>query len=90
MQGPIEVLGPDNIWNEPEPDLAVFALTEGDEWPRHPRADELLLVVEVSDSSLRQDSVAKGSLYARSSVPCSPRAIPLRVRPSNASITETQ
>lgn len=68
VQGPIEVLGPDNEWNEPEPDLAVLS-AEGEYRSRHPRADELSLVVEVSDSSYRQDSLVKRKLYARSLVP---------------------
>ena len=36
---------------------------------RHPRGDELLLAVEVADSSSRQDLTTKRDLYARAGAP---------------------
>jgi len=47
--------------NEPEPDLAVIgvARTKG----RHP--ETAILVIEVSDDSLRKDRTVKAALYAR-------------------------
>jgi hypothetical protein len=56
MQLPIEVRPGDSDWSLPEPDIAVLAETGGEYGKRHPRGDELLLVVEVADTSLRQDS----------------------------------
>ncbi len=48
----------------PEPDLAVLEIDE-----LRQASDEPLLVVEVSDSSLRYDRLTKARLYARHGVP---------------------
>lgn len=69
VQLPIELIGKDGDWSEPEPDVAVTASAAREYGPRHPRADELSLIVEISDSSFRQDSIVKRDLYARSFVP---------------------
>jgi Uma2 family endonuclease len=53
----------------PEPDLAIVRGQPSDYLSRHPSADDLLLVVEVSDSSLLFDRTAKLRLYARHAVP---------------------
>jgi Uma2 family endonuclease len=59
MQGPIDL----GLHSEPEPDVAVV-LGKRDDFSRaHPKA--AVLVVEVSDSTLRSDRARKGSLYAR-------------------------
>ena len=76
-QLPIELAGPDAAWNEPEPDITVFAEAKAAYQRRHPRSDETILVIEVADSTvieladgtLRQDSERKRSLYARGGVP---------------------
>lgn len=68
MQLPIELQSGDSDWSLPEPDLAVLAEAGGDYGKRHPSGDELLLVVEVADTSLRQDLITKRDLYARASV----------------------
>jgi Uma2 family endonuclease len=68
IQSPVEVRSGDSDWSLPEPDLAVLAETSGEYAKRHPRGDELLLVVEVADASLRQDLTTKRDLYARASV----------------------
>jgi Uma2 family endonuclease len=68
MQLPIEVQPGDSNWSLPEPDLAVLAETGREYGKRHPRGDELLLVVEVADTSLLQDLTIKRDLYARASV----------------------
>lgn len=55
--------------SEPEPD---FALVRGDESTyasRHPGPNDIGLLVEVSDSSLRIDRHDKGSIYAQNSIP---------------------
>ena len=51
----------------PEPDLAVVTLAV-EEQERHPRADETLLIVEVSDTSVARD-VSKGGIYATAGAP---------------------
>lgn len=61
-QGPLTFL-PDS---EPEPDLAVVRLAETRR-DRHPST--ALLVIEVSDSTLRKDRSVKSALYARAGIP---------------------
>ena len=53
--------------SEPEPDLAVVRGSIRDYADGHP--SEALLIVEVSDSSLRHDSVRKLAAYARNGIP---------------------
>jgi Uma2 family endonuclease len=55
-------------YNEPEPDLALADLTKFD-GKRHPRPEEILLLVEVSDSTLKYDRDTKLALYAESKIP---------------------
>jgi len=62
MQGPIE-LGPHS---EPEPDVALVAGAWTEYASQHPQT--AVLLVEVSDSSLRYDRTRKASLYARASI----------------------
>ncbi len=50
--------------NEPEPDGAVVVGDVNDQFRRHPEPHSLLLVVEVSDSSLDRDLGDKYRLYA--------------------------
>lgn len=50
---------------EPEPDVAIAPGTPLDYAEHHPRADELLLAVEVSDSTLVKDRGPKLASYAR-------------------------
>jgi Uma2 family endonuclease len=68
-QLPIEVASEDRERNEPEPDCAVPAEPGQAYVERHPRGDELLLLVEVSDTTSRFDRIVKSGLYARASVP---------------------
>jgi hypothetical protein len=50
--------------DEPEPDICVVSGTPGDERHRHPTPDELVLLVEVADSSLDYDRGEKLEAYA--------------------------
>ncbi len=50
-------------FNEPEPDLVLADLTKYD-GSRHPRPNETLIVIEVSDASLKYDRETKLQLYA--------------------------
>lgn len=68
-QVPIEAGAQDRQWSLPEPDVAVLAEAKREYESRHPRGDELLLVIEVADSSVRYDSTIKRDLYARAGVP---------------------
>ncbi len=67
-QLPVEVRGQDGNWSLPEPDIAVMADDKAELAKRHPRSDELLLLIEVADSSARFDLGDKRDLYARAGV----------------------
>jgi Uma2 family endonuclease len=55
-------------WSMPQPDAALLRW-RGDHYAdAHPRPDDLLLAVEVADSSLRYDRETKRPLYARAGV----------------------
>jgi Uma2 family endonuclease len=55
--------------SEPEPDLAVVDGVPEDFELEHPSASQTRLVVEVSDSSLRQDLGVKLRIYAGGGIP---------------------
>jgi Uma2 family endonuclease len=69
VQLPIEVAPDDQQRSEPEPGIAVLNALLPDYSQRHPRGDELTLVVEIADSSSRFDLATKVALYARAGVP---------------------
>ena len=64
IQNPI-VLPPNS---EPEPDVALLQPHPDGYAARHPRADEVLLVVEVADSSLTFDQEVKVPIYAQAGI----------------------
>ncbi len=68
QEAPIDVRPEDNPTSDPEPDIVVLA-TSLDDLGRRPRAEDLLLVVEVSDSTLELDLSVKCRLYARAAIP---------------------
>ena len=55
-------------FDEPAPDAVLADLTKYD-GKRHPRPEEVLLVVEVADSTLEYDRDVKLSLYAEAGIP---------------------
>lgn len=55
--------------SEPEPDLAVVRGDRKVFRQRHPRPDEIGLVVEVSESTLRRDRITKQRIYSRAGIP---------------------
>ncbi|MCA9137544.1 MAG: Uma2 family endonuclease [Planctomycetales bacterium] len=61
-QGPVSWSG-----NEPEPDLTILAAGT-DPTDRHPRPDECLLVIEVSDTSLSKDREIKLPAYQKAGI----------------------
>lgn len=63
-QDPIRL---DNF-SEPEPDLAIVKGTILDYAEQHPVPDDIYLVIEVADSTLKQDCQVKDKLYARSNI----------------------
>ena len=54
--------------SEPEPDLVLAQLQTDNYASGHPEPDEILLVVEVSDSTLRYDQEVKSKLYAEAGI----------------------
>jgi Uma2 family endonuclease len=69
VQLPIEVSPSDRERSLPEPDLSVLAEWKPEFARRHPRGDELLLAIEVSDSTANFDLSRKAMLYAAAGVP---------------------
>jgi Uma2 family endonuclease len=64
----IDVAPADNPINEPEPDVIVFRRAGGAYSYSIPQPDDVALVVEVSDSTLRFDLTVKAALYARAGI----------------------
>ncbi|MDW3194117.1 MAG: Uma2 family endonuclease [Cytophagales bacterium] len=70
VDGPFEIIVQDPIvlsdHSEPEPDLAITNKTDGFE---HPKAQDVVLVIEVADTSLLYDTTTKLELYAAEAIP---------------------
>jgi Uma2 family endonuclease len=62
---PMDVAPEDNPTNEPSPDLIVLRPDYGDPWTAVPQAQDVLLAVEVCDTTLEFHSRVKAGLYAR-------------------------
>ena len=56
-------------YSEPQPDLAVVAAREDFYAARHPVPSDTLLLIEVSETTLRYDQQIKAALYARHGIP---------------------
>jgi Uma2 family endonuclease len=69
VQLPVEAAAAERERTLPEPDMAVLIESKADYRRRHPRGDELLLAVEVADTTVRYDATMKRDLYARAGVP---------------------
>ncbi|MDQ3152407.1 MAG: Uma2 family endonuclease, partial [Actinomycetota bacterium] len=54
--------------SEPQPDLVVASFRRDFYQSAHPTAEDVLLVIEVADSSLRIDRAIKLPIYARQSI----------------------
>jgi Uma2 family endonuclease len=63
IQNPLRI----SDYNEPEPDIVLSDLTKYD-GKRHPRPEETLLVIEVSDTTLKYDRDVKLPLYAEAGI----------------------
>lgn len=55
--------------NEPEPDIAVIQGSVDDFATRHPGPADVLMTIEIADSSLRRDRSTKQRLYAEAGIP---------------------
>jgi Uma2 family endonuclease len=56
-------------WSQPEPDLWLAAYRPDLYASGHPVADDILLIVEVADSSMEKDARVKLPLYSQAKVP---------------------
>lgn len=54
--------------SEPEPDIVIARLREDDYLESHPQPEDIILVIEVSDSTLERDREMKLPLYAESNI----------------------
>ena len=57
-----------SLRSEPQPDFAIVKAKEGG-YRKHPHPRDVLLLVEVSDSTLRYDLGKRASLYAAHGIP---------------------
>jgi Uma2 family endonuclease len=69
VRSALETAQADREFSLPEPDLSILAEARPEYWQRLVRGDETVLVVEVADTSLRQDTTVKRGLYGRAGVP---------------------
>jgi Uma2 family endonuclease len=91
IQGPVRLMGR----SEPEPDVAILEPRE-DFYARDlPAPENVLLLVEVSDTTLRYDREVKLPLYARAGVPetwivdLSAETVEVHSRPATGEYRET-
>jgi Uma2 family endonuclease len=57
-----------NNSSEPEPDLAIVKGNALDYMEQHPQPQDIYLVVEVADSTLKQDCEVKDKIYAQAGI----------------------
>jgi len=65
VQNPVQL----DDYSEPQPDIAVLKRRDDFYRRAHPRPEDVLLVIEVSDSPLEYDRKVKTPLYAGAGIP---------------------
>jgi Uma2 family endonuclease len=55
--------------SEPEPDFAIVRLQENRYRDRHPYPQDVLLLIEMADSTVKRDRDYKTPIYARAAIP---------------------
>lgn len=65
IQNPLRI----NTYSEPEPDIVVARYRADSYTENHPTPEDVLLVIEVADSSLHYDRQVKVPLYAQAGIP---------------------
>jgi Uma2 family endonuclease len=55
--------------SEPEPDIAVIRGDRRQYPDRHPGAEDIAMIIEISDSTLQRDRTIKKRIYARAGIP---------------------
>lgn len=58
-----------NDRTEPQPDISLVRSRPDGYGRRHPQGEDILLVIEVGESSVSYDRIKKGRLYSRSWIP---------------------
>ena len=66
-ESPNDVAKDDNLCNEPEPDLKVLR-EPSEKYSSNPQPEDILLAIEISDSTVRFDLGVKAKLYARAGI----------------------
>ena len=66
IQEPVSI---PELMTEPEPDLVISRESGTVLDERHPYPEDILLLIEVSDSSLTYDRTRKGAIYAQAGIP---------------------
>lgn len=56
-------------YSEPEPDIAILKHRDDFYAGKFPSSEDILLIIEVADSSLKYDQTTKLSLYAEQNIP---------------------
>lgn len=65
IQGPVRI----DDMTEPEPDVALLKLRADGYRTAHPTAEDVLLIIEVADTSLEKDRMVKLPIYAEAGIP---------------------
>ncbi len=65
IQAPVHV----DAENEPEPDISILNYREDHYSGSHPKPEDILILIEVADSSYAYDVEVKAPLYASANVP---------------------
>lgn len=58
-----------NDFSQPEPDIAIVKYDALDYDERHPHAEEVYLIIEIADTTLKTDLEVKRQLYASANIP---------------------
>lgn len=64
-QNPVSI----DQWSEPEPDIAILKYRKDNYVEAHPNVADVLLIVEVSDTSYEFDCTVKKDIYATAGIP---------------------
>lgn len=54
--------------SEPEPDIAVVRIDVREYFDRHPAPDDIFLLIEVAETTLKPDRFVKAPIYARANI----------------------
>ena len=90
VQNPVRL----NDYSEPQPDFAVLQPRSDDYATKTPTAEDVMLIIEVADSSLDWDRRVKTTLYAENGIPeywivnVAERVVEVYRKPENGSYSD--